>query len=136
MGRVTARHSANQRGYALLDIALALTIFAFAVTGMIVLMQKISETSGAYARDRLIQQAMDSFIKETKLKPVRDMTSEYYDETLDITLKAEVNTVDLANADGDSLEDLYLLKVTAEFEDAGGTQIEEAELYVYQPERK
>lgn len=126
----------QQQGYALLDVALALTIFAFSITSLVVLLQQITDTSSSYARDRLIQSALDSYLTETKRKPVREMGGEYYDEALEINFRAEVVPLELANADGNGLKDLYKLVVTAEFEDDGGPQEEVAELYIYQPETR
>lgn len=123
-------------GYALLDVALALTIFAFAITSLVVLLQKITDTSSSYARDRLIQSGIDSFMTETKRKPVKEMNSEYFDEALEINFRAEVEELDLANIDGNGLDDVYKLTVTAEFDDEGGPQEEVAEVFIYQPERK
>ncbi len=123
-------------GYALLDVPLALTIFAVYVTGLVLLLQKTADTSAAYARDRLIQHALDGLVAETKRKPVRDMSGEFTDEALDVTFRTEVTPLDLSNADGDTLKDLYQLTVTAEFEDEGGLQQEVAQVYIYQPERR
>ena len=123
-------------GYALLDVVLALAIFSIAVTSLVVLMQKNIDTSASFARDRLIQNGIDSFLTETKRKPVKEMNGEFFDEGLDVNFRAEVESLELANVDGDGLKDLYKLTVTAEFEDEGGPQVEVAELYIYQPERK
>lgn len=128
--------SKNTQGYALLDVALALTIFAFAVTSLAVLLDRIVDTSTEYSRDRLLQSAMDSFMTETKRKPVREMTGEFYDENLDVTFRAEVEPLELANVDGQSLKDLYRLKIVAEYDIGGRAQSEESELYIYQPDRK
>lgn len=117
-------------------MALALTIFAFSVTSLVVLLQRTVDTSASFARDRLIQSGIDSFLTETKRKPVREMSSEYTDELLEVTYRAEVLPLELSNADGQSLEDLYQLVVTAEFEDDGGPQQEVAELIIYQPEKR
>ena len=126
----------NNKGYALLDVALALTIFAFSITSLVVLLQQITDTSSSYARDRLIQAGIESILTETKRKPVREMNGEFLDEELEVTFRTEVQDLDLSNADGNGLKDLYKLTVTATFEDAGGTQEETAELYIYQPEEK
>jgi hypothetical protein len=124
------------QGFALLDVALALTIFAFTITSLVVLLQKITDTSASYARDRLIQSGIDSFLTETKRKPVTEMSGEFVDEALGVTYTALVEPADLADAEGNALTDLYKLTVTAAFQDEGGPQEEVAELYIYQPEKK
>ncbi len=124
------------RGFALLDVALALTIFAFSITSLVVLLQKITDTSASYARDRLIQNGIDSYLTETKRKPVNEMNGEFFDESLGVTYQTLVEPLDLGDAEGNPLKDLYKLTVTAAFEEDGGPQEETAELIVYQPEKK
>lgn len=134
--KISETQKVGKFGYALLDVVLALAIFSIAVTALVVLMQKNIDTSASFARDRLIQNGIDSFLTETKRKPVKEMNGEYFDEGLDVNFRAEVESLELANVDGAGLKDLYKLTVTAEFEDEGGPQEEVAELYIYQPERK
>lgn len=134
-GKRQARRGGSA-GYALLDVALALTIFAFSVTSLVVLLQRTVETSAANARDRLVQAGIESFLVETRRKPVREMNSEFFDENLEVTYRAVVEPLGLSNVDGEALQDLYQLTITAEFEDDGGLQEEEAQVYIYQPEKR
>lgn len=122
------------RGYALLDVALALTVFALTVTSLAVLLQRIVDTSDSFARDRLIQGKIQSLITEAKFKPVQDMNSEVQDESLDAIFRTFVEPLNLSNVDGEGLEDLYQLTVIAQFEDEGGSQEEVAQLFLYLPE--
>lgn len=126
----------SQKGYALLDVAIAVTIFAFAVGTLSVCLNQIISTSNDFSRQRVIQNAIESYLTETKRKPVVEMTSEYYDEVLDVTFRSEVEALEVANADGGSLDDLYTLKVYAEYELDGEQQIEVTEMYIYQPEER
>lgn len=136
MGGMRAKSATRRtcRGYALLDVALALTIFALTVTSLAVLLQRIVDTSGSFARDRLIQGKIQSLITEAKFKPVQDMNSEIRDESLDATFRTFVEPLNLSNVDGEGLEDLYQLTVIAQFEDEGGSQEEVTQLYLYLPE--
>lgn len=122
------------RGYALLDVVLALTVFALTVTSLAVLLQRIVDTSDSFARDRLIQGKIQSLITEAKFKPVQDMNSEVQDESLDAIFRTFVEPLNLSNVDGEGLEDLYQLTVVALFEDEGGSQEEVAQLFLYLPE--
>lgn len=121
-------------GYALLDVILAVTVFAFWGVGLITLLQKISDTSNSYSRDRLIQYQLESILTEMKHRPVEEMTMERLDEDLDVTFRTTVEPLNLANIDGETLEDLYQLTATATFMDSGGEQVETARLTIYQPE--
>ena len=129
-----SRGRTRARGYALLDVILAVTVFAFWGVGLITLLQKISDTSNSYSRDRLIQYQLESLLTEMKHRPIDEMVVERYDEALDVTFATILEPSTLANIDGDALEDLYDLVATATFTDSGGEQTETARLTIYQPE--
>lgn len=79
---------------------------------------------------------MENAIRESRTRPVADMNREWYDEALGTTFRAEAEPLELSTADGENLDDLYLLRVTASFP-YGETMLEEvAEVYIYQPEAR
>lgn len=123
-------------GYALLDAILAVTVFAFWGAGLVALLQKVSDTSNSYARDRLIQYQLESLLTEMKHRPVEEMTVERFDEAMDVTFRTTVEPLSLANVDGDALEDLYQLTATATFMDSGGEQVETARIFIHQPQEE
>lgn len=123
-------------GYALLDVILAVTVFAFWGAGLVALLQKVSDTSNSYARDRLIQYQLESLLTEMKHRPVEEMTVERFDEAMDVTFRTTVEPLSLANVDGDALEDLYQLTATATFMDSGGEQVETARIFIHQPQEE
>ncbi len=127
-------HPRSRRGYALLDVILAVTVFAFWGAGLVTLLQKISDTSNSYSRDRLIQYQLESLLTEMKHRPVEEMNTERLDEDLDVTFRTSVEALNLANIDGEALEDLYEITATATFTDSGGEQVETARLTIHQPE--
>ena len=124
----------RRRGYALLDVILAVTVFAIWGAGIVAFMQRISDTSASYSRDRVIQYRLESMLSEAKERPIEEMTAEVVDETLATTFRTTVEPLQLANIDGEALEDLYKLTVTATFQASGGEQVEKAELFIYKPE--
>jgi len=130
---ISPSRSSRRRGYALLDVILAVTVFAFWGAGLVTLLQKISDTSNSYSRDRLIQYQLESLLTEMKHRPVEEMTVERRDEALDVTFRTTVEPLNLANIDGDGLDDLYQLTATATFMDTGGEQVETARIYIHQP---
>ena len=131
---IGSRGRSRVRGYALLDVILAVTVFAFWGVGLITLLQKISDTSNSYSRDRLIQYQLESLLTEMKHRPIDEMVVERYDEALEVTFATILEPSTLANIDGEALEDLYDLVATATFTDSGGEQTETARLTIYQPE--
>ena len=124
----------RRRGYALLDVVLAVALFALTVTGLVSVMQRINETSSTFARDRMIQNRLVSLLSETKSLPVSAMTTEVYDEMLAITFRTTVEAYQVDNGEGEELADLYQLTAEAQFLDDGGEQVERAVLLVHKPE--
>lgn len=120
-------------GYALLDVVLATTVFAIWGTGLVALLQNISETSGSYSRDRLIQYQLESLITEAKHKPIQEVTGEFLDEVLAVTYTTTLEPLELGNVDGNALENLYRLTVTATWQEGAEPQNEIAEVYLHKP---
>ena len=54
----------NNAAYALLDVVLAIALFALAATGLISVMQGINETSSNFAFDRVVQNRLLSLLTE------------------------------------------------------------------------
>ncbi len=126
----------NSRGYALLDVVLAVALFALTVTGLVAVLQSINETSAELARDRMIQHQLTSLLAETKVMPVSSMNSERLDEVTDITYRTLVGEMEVDNGEGNALSDLYMLTAEAVFMDSGEPQTETARIIIYQPERR
>ena len=134
MGGMTV--NGNSRGYALLDVVLAVALFALTVTGLVGVLQTINETSAELARDRMIQHQLTSLLAETKVMPVSSMNSERLDEVTDITYRTYLEEMEVDNGEGNALSDLYMLTAEAVFMDSGGPQTETARIIIYQPERR
>ncbi len=126
----------KQRGYALLDVILAVAVFALVGTALIRSLSQVQEDSTYGRFDRLIQYGLEAVLTEAKHKPVREMQSEIYDETLDVTYATTVEQLEVATSEGNALRDLYKLTATATFMNDGGEQVETAEIYVYQPDTR
>ncbi len=121
-------------GYALLDVVIAVALFAITVTGLVQVMQKINSTSGEFARDRMIQQHIEAMLYEKRTLAVAEIASETYDERLDVTFRSYAEPFQVDNGEGKELTDLYQLTVEASFIDDGGAQLERADLIIYQPD--
>jgi hypothetical protein len=121
-------------GYALLDVVLAVALFAITATGLMQVMLRVSETSSGFARDRYIQQQLEGLLSEKRKLGVEAMTSEMVDELTSITFRTYVEPYEVDNGEGKELTNLYRLTADATFRDDGGEQVEKAELIIYVPE--
>jgi len=124
-----------QKAYALLDVVLAVALFAITATGLMQVMQRVSETSSGFARDRLIQTQLEGLLAERRKVGIEAMTTEVFDELTNVTYRTYVEPLEVNNGEGKALRDLYKLTAEATYTDDGGDQVEKAELIIYQPEK-
>ncbi len=127
-------NQAVRAGYALLDVILAVALFAITVTGLMRVMQRVNETSSGFARDRYIQQQLEGLLSERRKMTVEEMNYNMTDELSGVAFRTFVESFTVDNGEGNELTDLYKLTAEATFLDDGGEQIERAELIIYQPE--
>ena len=126
--------SSLQKGYALLDVVLAVALFAITATGLMKVMQRVSETSSGFARDRLVQTQLEGLLAERRMVGIEEMTTEVFDELTNVTYRTYVEPLSVDNGEGKELSDLYKLTAEATYLDEGGEQVEKAELILYQPD--
>ena len=122
--------------YLLLDVVLAVTVFAIAVTGILVAISSITETSKYYAMDMQVQYGMDAMLVEARHRPVEEMAFERNDEDLGVLYRTEIEPLNQVNSEGDALEDLYVLKVSAVLQYGGEDETDSAEVIVYRPQEQ
>jgi hypothetical protein len=123
------------RGYALLDVVLAVALFGITATGLMRVLQRVSETSTGFSRDRYLQTQIEGLLSEKRMLAVDAMSSETVDELTGITFRTYVEAFEVDNGEGRELSDLYKLTAEAIFLDDGGEQTEKAEIIIYKPER-
>jgi len=118
-------------GYALLDVVLAVALFAITVTGLLRVLNGVAETSSGFARDRFIQQQLEALLAEKRRVGLDLMAGEVVDEISAISYRTYVEPFEIDNGEGNELGDLYKLTAEATFLDEGGEQIEKAELIIH-----
>ena len=121
-------------GIALLDALLAVTIFSLAVSGLATWLNKISENSNQFAKARLVQHGLTAILSEARERDLNDMSFETRDEALGVTYRVSYEPVELTMTDGDSLEDMYVLKAVAEYVEGANVMQREAEMFIYKSE--
>jgi type II secretory pathway pseudopilin PulG len=113
------------RGYILLELIIALTVFSLAVMGLARALNNSLAVANILNRDYAVRLAMRSFLEEVRRKPLADMDATIQDPKLDLTLTSSVAPLDLRSKEGRAVEDMYTLTVTANYV-AGGKAHDES----------
>lgn len=113
------------RGYLLLEVVLAMGIFALAATGFTIALQNAADASDMAAREmqvtRMLQSSLDAAISIPVLE--EGETSEKLEERqMEIVTKYE-KMEEMENQDGQLLQDMWRITVTAYFLQ-GNTELE------------
>jgi len=113
------------RGYLLLEVVLAMGIFALAATGFTIALQKAADASDMAAREmqvtRMLQSSLDAAISIPVLE--EGETAEKLEERqMEIVTKYE-KMEEMENQDGQLLQDMWRITVTAYFLQ-GNTELE------------
>ncbi len=127
--------SANhpRAGYILMEMIIALTIFAIGVLGLANSLNTSMEVANILNKDQRVRIGMRSFLEEIRRKPLAEMTTNYTDVPTGITYTSAMERVALTTTRGDTLNDLYNLKVVATYVAGGVVREESVDVYVYKP---
>lgn len=123
-------------GYILLELIIALSIFAIAVLGLAKSLSSSVEVSNILNRESASRIGMRSFIEELRKKPLADMTATITDPVLGVTYTSKVERLGLRTGRGETLADLYDLQVSAVFNFEGIKETDTVSVYVYKPNQR
>ena len=122
-------------GYILLELVIAVTIFAIAVVSLTRSLNTALEAGNVLNKDVTVRAGLRAFIEEVKRKSVSDMVLSVTDERLGITYSSEVAPLQMNVArSGQQIPDLYQMTAKAVYQ-AGNEQREESVvMWFYQPQ--
>ena len=125
----------SRPGYILLELIIALTIFAIAVLGLTKSLNTSLEVANILNHDYAVRLGLRSFLEEVKRKSVANMTSSTTDPKLDVTYTSSVEPAQITlKTTGEVLTDIYQLTATADYTVAGKQRQESVVLFLYQPQ--
>ncbi len=125
-----------RRGYILLELIIALSIFAIGVLGLARTLNSSMEVANILNRDQRVRIGMRSFLEEIRRKPLNEMNANITDAATGVTYTSTTEPVSLIMTNGNTMTDLYDLKIVASYT-AGNEQREESvDVYVYKPATK
>jgi hypothetical protein len=105
------------RGYLLLEVVLAMGIFALAATGFTIALQKAADASDMAAREmqvtRMLQSSLDAAISIPVLEE-GEASEKFEERGMEIVTKYE-KMEEMENQDGQLLQEMWRITVTAYF---------------------
>ncbi len=130
------QHHRLHVGYILLELVIALSIFAIAVLGLANSLSTSLEVANILNRENAVQIGLRSFIEELKKKPLADMSTTVTDAVNGVTYTSKMVPVGIRTSRGSELPDLYDLQVTALYAFGGEERSESVSVYVYKPNQR
>ena len=123
----------NRQGYVLLEMIIALTVFAIVATGLASALHSSLDASNMLRRQASIRRGLEAILVESKAKPKRDeMRMTYRDEALGVEFHSELEELKWINRRRQPVKDLYILRAVA-VDLRQGKVNDTAEVYVYRP---
>lgn len=125
--------STIRAGYILLELIIALSIFAIAVVGLTRSLNTTLEVGNIMNKDYAVRVGLRSFIEEMKRKAVSDMATSVTDDRLNATYTSTVEPLAVTvPRTGQPLQDCYRVTFTATYMSGGQQRDESVELWFYQ----
>jgi len=125
------------RGFLLLEVILAIGIFGMAAVGFAVAINRTADAASMAQRRMMITRILDSSLTEALSLPVLEegVTTVTLDETLGGTA-IEIDTLiepleEMMNQDGEILQQMFRIQVSAHWYEAGEWMEESAETWRY-----
>lgn len=132
--RAAAPPQARRGAYVLLEMIIALTVFAVVVSGLAQALHSSLDAANLLRRQSAIRHGLESILNEAKAKPKREeMAMTYRDDGLGIEFRSELEELKWINRRGRPVKSLYILRALATDVHAGKPLKDTAEIYVYRP---
>lgn len=125
---------AGRSGYVLLEIIIALTVFAVSVAGLASVLHASLDSSNLLRRQASVRRGLEAILVEAKAKPKREeMPMSYRDDGLGVEYRTELEELKWVNRRGLPVKGLYILRAAATDLRASKPLNDTAEVYVYRP---
>lgn len=123
----------RRNGFLLLEVVLALGIFGIACTGLAVAFHRMAEAATLAQSELRITRLLDSALTEQLSFPsLEEGVTQIPVEGTDIELDVEIKPIeDLENQDGELLQQMYHIIVTANWFENGAWQSRSVETWRY-----
>ena len=128
-----AQNPGKRSGFLLLEVVLALGIFAIAATGMAVAFHRMAESASLAQTEMRITRILDSALTEQLSFPtIEEGVTQIPVEGTEIELDVIIEPLEeLENQDGERLQQMFHIQITANWFASGAWQSRSAETWRY-----
>jgi Tfp pilus assembly protein PilV len=127
------RLQSKRAGYILLELIIALSIFAIGVVGLARTLNASMEVANILNKEQRIRIGMRSFLEEIRRKPLSEMNASFTDVATGVTYTSSAEPVSLTMTNGNTMADMYDLKIVAAYSVGSEQREESVDVYVYKP---
>lgn len=128
--------AAPRSGYILLELVIALSMFAIGVLGLARALNTSMEVANILNKDQRVRIGMRSFLEEVRRKPLAEMSTTFTDAASGVTYTSTAERIVLNTTRGGTLSDMYNLKITAAYSVGDEQREETVSVYVYKPAQR
>ncbi|MBK1882940.1 type II secretion system protein [Luteolibacter pohnpeiensis] len=131
---ILTRNHSKKRGFLLLEVVLALGIFGIAATGFAVALHRMADAADMAQRELRLTRILDGALKEALSLPTLDegTTTVVVPDSDGMELDTTIELMsDLENKDGQALQEMYHITVTAHWYETSGWQERSVETWRY-----
>ena len=127
------RQPLKRRGFLLLEVVLALAVFGIAATGFAVAIHQMAKTADAAQQELRITRILESALDEAMSLPtLEEGTTSVTVADSDIEMDTTIELLpELENEDGQLLQEMYRISVTAHWFQNGSPQERSTETWRY-----
>lgn len=119
----------RRAGFTLLELLIALGIFAFAVIGLMMALEQTVDAARFTQKDAAVRNGIENRLARLSVGRLRPLTNE--EEIGGVTFLEKVDREEIQNEDNVDLPGFWRIRVTARWEDPSGPQEWEASHLVY-----
>lgn len=125
----------TKKGFLLLEVVLALGVFAIACTGLTVAFHRMAGAASLAQSELRITRILDSALTEQlSLPTLEEGVTQIPVEGTDIELDVVIEPIeDMENQDGELLQQMFHIQITANWFENGARQERSAETWRYNP---
>ncbi|HWB59413.1 MAG TPA: hypothetical protein VG733_07975 [Chthoniobacteraceae bacterium] len=127
------RHAGARGGYILMEVMLAVAIFALAGVSLMILLSESISAGTRVQRETRIVWNLESRLNEARLGQLVAGSGTSVPDADGVVYVTDVDVLNLKNQKEQSLAGLYDLKVTAHWKEENLARDMEARTYVYRP---